>query len=437
MKIFEELLSKEDNKFFIRKKLYEVTIWDKTFSDLAKEKQLKNKQKYKYLYASEIEKIKEENGDIKILTTYVSNYFVSSKKWKGEFYDEEIIAIPGGGKLTIQYHKGKFITSDNRICKSFDTKILNTKYLYYFFHFIKEKISNFYRGSAIKHPYMPGILNLEIIIPPLSLQEKIVEILDKFSSFSISIQKELRDELNARNKQYKYYLDNIFDTFNLYKSNIKSNKVFEVKLADICKFIRGKRITKKELTKEGYPVVSGGAKYLGYYSNFNREKEQITIAEYGTAGLIQWQEKDFWANDNCLTLEFDEKVLIKKFLYYFLKVKQEKIFESNINSFPQKLNIDFISNLLLKIPSLEKQNKIVDVLDNFESICSSLNISLPTEENKRKEQCEYYKNEIFKYLEVGILQHKDAERERERERARISQIIATHFWRYNLRIRNF
>ncbi|OAD18603.1 Type I restriction-modification system,specificity subunit S [Mycoplasmopsis meleagridis] len=124
-------------------------------------------------------------------------------------------------------------------------------------------------------------------------------------------------------------------------------------------------------------------------------------------------------------------------MYYFLKVKQEKIFESNINSFPQKLNIDFISNLLLKIPSLEKQNKIVDVLDNFESICSSLNISLPTEENKRKEQCEYYKNEIFKYLEVGILQHKDAERERERERARISQIIATHFWRYNLRIRNF
>ncbi|WP_161937552.1 restriction endonuclease subunit S, partial [Mycoplasmopsis meleagridis] len=174
-----------------------------------------------------------------------------------------------GGNLTIQYHKGKFITSDNRICKSFDTKILNTKYLYYFFHLIKEKISNFYRGSAIKHPYMSGILNLEIIIPPLSLQKKIVEILDKFSSFSISIQKELRDELNARNKQYKYYLDNIFDTFNLYKSNIKSNKVFEVKLADICKFIRGKRVTKKELTKEGYPVVSGGAKYLGYYSNFN------------------------------------------------------------------------------------------------------------------------------------------------------------------------
>ncbi|VEU77458.1 type I restriction-modification system subunit S [Mycoplasmopsis meleagridis] len=198
MKIFEELLSKEDNKFFIRKKLYEVTIWDKTFNDLAKEKQLKNKQKYKYLYASEIEKIKEENGDIKILTTYESNYFVSSKKWKGEFYDEEIIAIPGGGNLTIQYHKGKFITSDNRICKSFDTKILNTKYLYYFFHFIKEKISNFYRGSAIKHPYMAGILNLEIIIPPLSLQEKIVEILDKFNNYLINV----KNELNARNKQY-------------------------------------------------------------------------------------------------------------------------------------------------------------------------------------------------------------------------------------------
>ncbi|OAD18328.1 Type I restriction-modification system,specificity subunit S [Mycoplasmopsis meleagridis] len=234
-----------------------------------------------------------------------------------------------------------------------------------------------------------------------------------------------------------YYRDGIFDTFNLYKSNIKSNQLPEVKLADICKFITGDKITKKELTKEGYPVVSGGAKYLGYYSNFNREKKQITIVRCGTVGLVQWQENDFWASEKCITLEFDEKILIKKFLYYFLKTKQKEIFESNVNSFPWMLNINFIKNLALKIPSLEKQNKIVNVLDNFESICSSLNIGLPAEENKRKKQYEYYRNAIFKYLEVGILQHKDAERERERERARISQIIATHFWCYNLRIRNF
>ncbi|WP_161792740.1 restriction endonuclease subunit S, partial [Mycoplasmopsis meleagridis] len=53
-------------------------------------------------------------------------------------------------------------------------------------------------GSAIKHPYMAGILNLEIIIPPLSLQEKIVEILDKFNNYLINV----KNELNARNKQY-------------------------------------------------------------------------------------------------------------------------------------------------------------------------------------------------------------------------------------------
>ncbi|KKB26981.1 hypothetical protein MMELEA_03530 [Mycoplasmopsis meleagridis ATCC 25294] len=45
---------------------------------------------------------------------------------------------------------------------------------------------------------MAGILNLEIIIPPLSLQEKIVEILDKFNNYLINV----KNELNARNKQY-------------------------------------------------------------------------------------------------------------------------------------------------------------------------------------------------------------------------------------------
>ncbi|TNK94963.1 restriction endonuclease subunit S, partial [Mycoplasmopsis pullorum] len=97
------------------KKLYEVTIWDKVFAGLPKENQLKNDAKYDYLLASEIEELKDENGDIKILTTYPSTLYTSTNKYNKKIYNEEVIAIPGGSStMHIQYHNGKFITSDNR-----------------------------------------------------------------------------------------------------------------------------------------------------------------------------------------------------------------------------------------------------------------------------------------------------------------------------------
>ena len=59
-----------------------------------------------------------------------------------------------------------------------------------------------------------------------------------------------------------------------------------VKLNEVCEIKRGNRITKKDLTDYGYPVVSGGTYFFGYYKDYNREANTITIAQYGTAGYV-------------------------------------------------------------------------------------------------------------------------------------------------------
>ena len=51
------------------------------------------------------------------------------------------------------------------------------------------------------------------------------------------------------------------------------------------------------------------------------------------------------------------------------------------------------------IPSLDVQNRIVNVLDNFEKICSDLNIGLPAEIEARKKQYEYYRDELLSFKE--------------------------------------
>ncbi|APJ38721.1 hypothetical protein BLA55_03615 [Mycoplasmopsis pullorum] len=64
-----------------------------------------------------------------------------------------------------------------------------------------------------------------------------------------------------------------------------------------------------------------------------------------------------------------------------------------------KLMSNVVSNIRISLPSLKIQNKIVKVLDNFESICKDLNVGLPVEEQKRQQQYEYYRDKIFHYLE--------------------------------------
>ncbi|APJ38724.1 hypothetical protein BLA55_03630 [Mycoplasmopsis pullorum] len=77
------------------------------------------------------------------------------------------------------------------------------------------------------------------------------------------------------------------------------------------------------------------------------------------------------------------------------------------------IGINDLKNINLILPSLKIQNKIVKILDNFEAICKDLNIGLPAEEQKRKQQYEYYRDAIFKCLETGKVDTKPAnERDR-------------------------
>ena len=89
-------------------------------------------------------------------------------------------------------------------------------------------------------------------------------------------------------------------------------------LGEVCEIVRGVRITKKELLEEGYPVVSGGTSFMGYTNEYNREKNTITIAQYGTAGYVNWQTEKFWANDVCFSV-YPKESILNKYLYYFLK----------------------------------------------------------------------------------------------------------------------
>ncbi|GAA8672463.1 hypothetical protein DR8_23490 [Helicobacter pylori] len=160
----------------------------------------------------------------------------------------------------------------------------------------------------------------------------------------------------------------------------------KVRLGDIAEIKRGVRITKNELDVFGkYPVVSGGVGFLGYTNNFNRYENTITIAQYGTAGYVNFQKNKFWANDVCFCVYPNKDVIKNIFLYYFLKVNQNYLYEiSNRNATPYSISKDKILDFEILLPPLNEQIAIANILSDLDSEITSLKNKKRQFENIKK-----------------------------------------------------
>ncbi|KXT90256.1 Type I restriction-modification system, specificity subunit S [Streptococcus oralis] len=160
-------------------------------------------------------------------------------------------------------------------------------------------------------------------------------------------------------------------------------------LGEVCEIVRGVRITKKELIEKGFPVVSGGTSFMGYTNKYNREANTITIAQYGTAGYVDWQSEKFWANDVCFSV-YPLKSILNRFLYYFLKNKQNYLYEiSNRTAVPYSISKEKILRIKIPILPLEIQEKIVQILDKMTEYVTEL--------TSRKKQYSFYRDKLLSF----------------------------------------
>ena len=183
-------------------------------------------------------------------------------------------------------------------------------------------------------------------------------------------------------------MSKIFDLIN----ELCPNGVEFRELGEIADIVRGQRVTKAELQNDGkYPVVSGGIKPLGFLNKFNREANTITVAQYGTAGYINFIEEKFWANDVCYCI-FPKKEISNKFLLYCLMKNQEFIYSLRTNAIPAHLPQKLLSEIKLPVPPMEVQREIVRILDSFTLLTAEL--------TARKKQYEFYRDFLLSFDEL-------------------------------------
>ena len=292
----------------------------------------------------------------------------------------------------------------------------NPKYMSYFFHsesFFAQKIK-LAHGTKVIEVTPDKLMNIKIPVPPLPVQEEIVRILDKFTS----LEAELEAELEARRVQYEYYRDALlasagsatngtFPVIGTAKNEVVDSagntvvEPVETTLGEVAKINRGIRVTRDMLVSEGeIPVYQNALTPLGYFDKSNRKKDTTFVISAGAAGQIGYSPIDFWAADDCFTFD-DLNGVLSKYIFYFLQTKQSFI-DSRVRrgSIP-RISRDVFEKMEISIPPIEVQRRIVNILDNFDAICSDLKIGLPAEIDARKKQYEYYRDLLLTFAERG------------------------------------
>lgn len=169
-----------------------------------------------------------------------------------------------------------------------------------------------------------------------------------------------------------------------------------VKLGDCCSFKRGTTITAKNAIPGDVPVLAGGQKPAYYHNEANRTGETIVVAGSGAyAGFVSYWTIPVFLSDS-FSVEPDDRLVVK-FVYYFLKNIQQKIFATKKGSGVPHVHGSSIEKFEIPLPPIEVQTEIVRILDKF----TSLEAELEAELDCRKRQYEYYRDKLLSFDNVG------------------------------------
>lgn len=305
---------------------------------------------------------------------------------------------------------------------------LEPKYLTYFFHsqhFFNQK-RRLAHGTKVMEVTPDTLKSIKLPVPPLEVQREIVRILDNFTFLTT----ELAAELAARQKQYEYYRDLLL-TFKSNESTILNERTNELelsgairwmKLGDIgIDFYRGNGIKRNEITNDGIPCVRYGEIYTSYEIAFtdcisHTDVSYITNPKYFEYGDILFaitgesiediaKSIAYLGSDKCLA--GGDIVVMKhnqnpRYLSYALStldaMKQKG--KGKIKSKVVHTSVPSIKEIEIPLPSLEEQEKIANILDNYRFLCNDISSGLPAEIEARQKQYEYYRDKLLTFKEL-------------------------------------
>ena len=287
------------------------------------------------------------------------------------------------------------------------TDLIDSRYLSFYLlrSDVKEQtIREFSSKGGVPRIILKNFKKIRIPIPSLSEQQRIVEQLDTFTS---SIEN-LKEQIAQRRKQYECYRDQLLD--------LEGKEGVEMKtLGEICEFVRGPfggALKKDIFVKDGYAIYEQQHAIYGSWSfryyvdekkflemkRFEVKSGDILMSCSGTMG------KTSIVPPNCVKgiinqalLKLTAKECINNyFLKFFMDSQwfQDGLKKQTAGGAIQNVaSVSVLKELIVPVPSLSEQQRIVSILDTFESSINNLEQQLA----QREKQYEYYRNKLLTF----------------------------------------
>ena len=320
--------------------------------------------------------------------------------------DGETITVAGSGAGAgyVQYW-----TKPIFVCDAFSIQgnpEIQTKYLYYFLTNIQDYIYSTKKGGGVPHVHISSIENVPIPVPPLPVQREIVRILDNFT--------ELTTELTARKQQYAYYRDKLLT---------HSSETKICKLADVCESIADGDHMPPPKADDGIPFITisniteqnkidfSNTMFvpLSYYDALADKRKPhsgdilyTVVGSYGIPVCID-QDTKFVFQRHIAILRPRPEVIKARYMFHAM---QSSAFKAQADkaakgAAQKTIGLSSLAEMTLPVPDMRVQERLIRVLDNFDSICTDLNIGLPAEIEARKKQYEFYRDQLLTFAAQG------------------------------------
>ena len=318
-------------------------------------------------------------------------------------YDKPTVLIPRKGSLkNLFYLDSPFWNVDTIFYTEIDTNQILPKFLYHFL--TTQNLEKLNMAGGVPSLTQTMLNKLPIPLPPLSVQSRIVEILDKFTA--------LEAELELRKKQYQHYREQLlnFSSTPPHEFNVIWRKLGEV-CTKVCS--GGTPSTKiKEYYKGNIPWLrTQDIDWKDVYDTEVKITEEavnnssaqlipancVIVAMYGaTAAKACINRIPLTTNQACCNLLVDESIANYKYVYYWICREYERL-RALGEGCQSNLSGKKIKDYIIPLPPLSVQSRIVEILDKFDALTNSITEGLPLEIKLRRQQYEYYREQLLDF----------------------------------------
>ena len=319
-------------------------------------------------------------GEVKFGTVNTSNDRLSSKGAKGmRLWKAGTILIPKSGASTFVNHRvilglDAHVSSHLATIQAEPTRC-DGRYLLYYLSTVKAQ--DLIQDQSYPSLKLPEIAGIEIPLPPVAEQKRIVALLDE--ALAGIDEAKAKAEANQSDSEclYKSYLQSVFTE--------RGSEWLDVKLDEVCGFQNGFAFKSNTFRPSGTPVIRISNIQDGiidtenrlvfvnpkdYRENLDRyrvvEGDLLIAMSGATTGKIGFNTEttEFYLNQRVGKFEPGER-LDKRFLFHFLSTKVEENLSISAGAAQPNLSTEQIKGFVLPLPPIEEQSRIVASMETL------------------------------------------------------------------------